>query len=328
MRRVAAILGAGFSHVAGLPLARDLLSGDVYVPSRAAERRWAAVLEDFERWKDHHPGEGPEQYLGHLFRARWGREAALWPSAVELVVATVATPRSPGDVLVAGPRYSSLITRSYHCSAHHDLWQLLLTRTSLIGVVTSNWDLLAERGLRHQPVAGKPGCHYGGFPLPQLLEGRGSQFQASGTQERVRLTGGVPVYKLHGSINWVHTQDNVVMDVDARAAFRSNTTCAIIPPVPEKETPAWLAPIWQAAERCLREADDWLVCGYSLPPYDVATRDMLRRAASGDPKRILLMSPNSGELAERWQEIAVSSSVLPLSGLPEGTGEATPHFVE
>jgi hypothetical protein len=326
MRKVAAVLGAGFSHVAGLPLAKDLLAGHVYVPSKAAAGRWAAVLEDFERWKDRHPGEGPEQYLGHLYRASWGREAVLWPSAVELVVATVATPRSSGDVLVAGPRYSSLITRPYHCSAHHDLWQLILTRTSLIGVVTSNWDLLAERSLRHRPVAGKPGCHYGGLPIPQLLEGRGSQFQATWTQEPVRLTGGVPIYKLHGSINWVRTQDGVTMYVDVRPAFRSNTTCAIIPPVPEKATPAWLAPIWQAAEQCLQEADDWLVCGYSLPPYDLAAREMLRRAASGDSKRILLMSPNSSELAERWQDVAANSTILPLRGLPEGTEQATPYF--
>ena len=59
----AVILGAGFSHVAGLPLANDLFNSDVLVTSKAAERRYTAVLDGWQTWKSTHRDQGPEQFL-------------------------------------------------------------------------------------------------------------------------------------------------------------------------------------------------------------------------------------------------------------------------
>jgi hypothetical protein len=41
------ILGAGFSHVAGLPLAKDLFDAEMFTSSKAAERRFSAVLQNW-----------------------------------------------------------------------------------------------------------------------------------------------------------------------------------------------------------------------------------------------------------------------------------------
>ena len=64
----ALILGAGFSHVAGLPLAKDLFDSEFLIPSRAANRRYEAVLREWRAWKLTHPAQGPELFLSELYR--------------------------------------------------------------------------------------------------------------------------------------------------------------------------------------------------------------------------------------------------------------------
>ena len=48
----------------------------------------------------------------------------------------------------------------------------MLAYADLQAVITFNYDLLIERGLRHlQMRRGRPGIYYGGFPRPQVLKG-------------------------------------------------------------------------------------------------------------------------------------------------------------
>ena len=89
----------------------------------------------------------------------------------------------------------------------------------------------------------------------------------------------------------------------------------------EKETPGWLQPVWLEAERELSAAEYWIVCGYSLPVYDVAMRRMLSRAVVTSRKTILLLDPASLELKGKWQEIAPVAQIACLPGLPDGTNE-------
>jgi hypothetical protein len=42
-----------------------------------------------------------------------------------------------------------------------------------------------------------------------------------------------------------------------------------------------LLEIWRNALEVLRQADEWIIIGYSLPPDDVAIRSMLLRAFQG-----------------------------------------------
>jgi hypothetical protein len=106
---------------------------------------------------------------------------------------------------------------------------------------------------------------------------------------------------------------------DLRPVFRGGGDAAIIPPVPEKEIPGWLRPIWSSAEEELARAAIWIVCGYSLPAYDVAITELLRRAANaGNLERILVLDPHASDICRRYSTLAQNVQVLALAGLPEG----------
>jgi len=105
---------------------------------------------------------------------------------------------------------------------------------------------------------------------------------------------------------------------DLRPAFRHGGQAAIVPPVPEKETPAWLTPVWQEAERELKGARFWIVCGYSLPSYDTAVRNMLRKAHRPGVEHIFLLDPCSSALRDRYASIIRNAHIHALDGLPDG----------
>ena len=108
---------------------------------------------------------------------------------------------------------------------------------------------------------------------------------------------------------------------DVRAVFRQDRTigsCAIIPPLPEKELPEQFAHIWREAARSLSECESWIVCGYSLPGYDQALSKFFQGCAEVlNDLRIRILSPTSTELATRWKSIAPRARVESLPGLPE-----------
>jgi hypothetical protein len=107
-----------------------------------------------------------------------------------------------------------------------------------------------------------------------------------------------------------------------RPAFRKGGDAAIIPPLIEKSIPIWLQKTWLEAEKELSRSETWVVCGYSLPLYDKATRDMFKRAAAvGILKKIIILDPNSLELESRFKEIAPSSKIYGIQGLPNGLSE-------
>ena len=135
----------------------------------------------------------------------------------------------------------------------------------------------------------------------------------------LELEGAIPVYKLHGSLNWSRSVDGLKLFQDLRLAFRGGGDAAIIPPIPEKEIPAWLQPVWSSAEEELARATMWIVCGYSLPSYDVAITELLHRAAiAGNLKRILVLDPHASDICCRYSTIAQNVQVMALEGLPEG----------
>jgi hypothetical protein len=68
---ICCILGAGYSHVAGVPLTRDLFATHgVAVPSEAAARRFHTVWRDYEMWSTENPSRNPEEYLADLPKHR------------------------------------------------------------------------------------------------------------------------------------------------------------------------------------------------------------------------------------------------------------------
>lgn len=318
--RIACIIGAGYSCAAGVPLASQLMESQTFVPSRSAERKFASVWNDHDLWKrSSPPGATAEQYLHDLYinPGRAGAPPFGW--AVELVAAVIASSQvSQGEGF--NPRYGGRITRP-SVDVHTAFWSVILEMAREFSVITFNYDLLVERALRHRPMkrAFGTGFRYGGLPSPQVALGQALPFskQLRHTRE-VEILGAVDLYKLHGSLNWSKDLFDVVIYQDMRAAFRTASTAAIVPPVPEKSIPEWLRPMWAGAGTDLERSEVWVICGYSLPTYDTAARELLRRSVSPNLERIIVLDPQSRELSARYAEVAPGASIVPLPGLPDG----------
>ena len=120
-----------------------------------------------------------------------------------MVAAILATPL-PRDRGAYQFRYAGRITRPVNVPEHKAFWDLVLSRLAISAVVTTNYDLLVERGLRHRPMQRpkRPGIYYGGLIRPQVLTGTTLPFSVTKPERLVELEGTIPLYKLHGSLNW------------------------------------------------------------------------------------------------------------------------------
>ena len=313
------IVGAGYSFIAGLPLAKDLLSTAVAVFSRSAEKRFEKVREDYAAWQKENPEGATEQYLSYLFEMelRLGGPPFEW--AVELVAAVLATPRATDLRPITG-RYGGRLTRPSWCCLHTYFWSILMSFFTDISVVTTNYDLLIERSLRHKRMKRLfgPGFYYGGIPQPQVLKGTAQPFTVTNPQCFITLDGTIPVYKLHGSLNWSIENEELRLYQDMRPAFRHGGKAAIIPPIPEKIVPSWLTSVWTSAEHHLTSADVWFVCGYSLPEYDTAVCNLFKKALGQGSKKIFLLDPKSEILKEKFEKLSPNANAVALRGLPQG----------
>jgi hypothetical protein len=318
---VSCILGAGYSCVAGIPLARDLFTPrHLVVTSERSRKRFVAVLKHYHEWQEQNPTGYPEQYLGELYSRALQQSFPLWSWAVEYVGAAIASPGTPGWSNNRNPRYSNRINRPDIPAAHKAFWKTILRHTDQISVLTTNYDILIEQALRHRRMVRppSPGCHYGGLPRPQLLQGAAQPFSAWGPERIIEMTGDVAVYKLHGSLSWTISEGSVVAYQDMRPTFSKGGIAAIIPPVPEKTVPPWLLSIWRQAEHALCRSDVWIVCGYSAPPYDTEVLRLLKSGAADRRIALFLMSPDADLLRSRWAEIAPLADICLLPGIPEG----------
>ena len=360
MQSVCCILGAGYSHIAGAPLTRDLFATrDITIPSQAAQRRFETIWKDYEAWLFENPSRNSEEYLADLLRhgqsATWtvnkryllGRRDLQATAAIERGGSTFSFPDAPVPARVILPfewavelmgvvlstpfpsnptasnfRYGARIMFPLHCGPHSVFWREVTGKANHVAAITMNYDILIERTLRHRRMTRVfgPGCYYGGIPKPQLL--RGTQLPWAYQGNHIELEGAIPVCKLHGSLNWSRAGDGLKLFQDLRPAFRGGGDAAIIPPVPEKEIPAWLRPVWSSAEGELARAAVWIVCGYSLPSYDLAIAELLRRAATaGSLRSIFVLDPHASDVCCRYSAIAQNAQVTPLEGLPEGIKE-------
>jgi len=314
----ALILGAGFSWVAGLPLANQLFDGEVLITSRRSEENFEEVINSWNDWKKGNPFKGAEQFISEVYLSPMSQIIS-WTLLVEYLTARLATPLKH-DRGAYELRYAGRITRPINNPIYDYFWDILLNKFNLEAVITFNYDLIVERGLRHRQMKRKnrPGVYYGGIPLPQILKGAALPFTIfkPGTYEE--LTGSIPLFKLHGSLNWGQENGNLVLYQDLRAAFRRKGKAQIIPPVEEKEIPKWLFRIWESAKEVLSQAQVWFICGYSLPEYDKAVRRLFLDAVSrGKPKEILISDPAAEVLAKRWKSISPNSEIKLLPGLPD-----------
>lgn len=318
------ILGAGFSYVAGLPLAKDLFNAEVLLTSNRATRHYEAVLASWKRWSQENPNKGPEEFLSEIYMIKSMAAPTNWEWAVESVAIILATPLKHDFLIVRNPRYSGRITKPVLVSVHELFWDTVLKEFNICSVITTNYDILIERGLRHKQVKrrNRPGFYYGGFERPQKLKGTALPFSVRNQNKIIELNIGIPLYKLHGSLNWGTENGAFIMYQDLRPAFRHGGNAQIIPPITEKETPDWLFNVWEEAGTSLKESNNWIICGYSLPDYDIALFNFFKNMAQKVNKiNLIIIDPHSHVLKEKWKAIAPHAMIYCLQGLPQGIEE-------
>ena len=282
---ISVFLGAGFSALGGVPLASQLFDkrpfADVVLRDHLIDR----VLDGWEKWH-RQTGETPEQYLAHLEK-NTGKQ---WYEALWYVALTV-TLRMP-RVSIRGQRPTithHTLNLTSGIDVHEAFWTSIFKRTTDVSVLTTNYDVLAERGLRLRPRRRlpRPGFHYGNGP-EQL---KGSGYPGVFHSRSPRTAGKIPLLKLHGSVSWALGKTGIDRYHDCRPAIRGNA--AIIAPVTEKWVPPTFQAIWDRAAAALTESRVWIVVGYSFPEYDEAINDLFRTSASHQP-RVHILNPDAG----------------------------------
>jgi len=316
---LALFLGAGFSHPCGVPLASQLFDEEPQVDRIVRARLVRRVLDGWHVWRNRTGGQ-PEEYLGHL-ASSWESAAVhgrVWQDAVWYVALRIAL--KMGELQMVGARPTLVrhtLNRTTHCTIHEDFWDAIFARSRSpqhVSVITTNYDVLIERGLRliPRPRVHRPGFNYGSGP--EELQGGG---YPSFTHIRPIVPAGtVPVFKLHGSVSWAGGNGSLVKYHDCRPAIRGDAL--IVAPVPGKSPPRCLERVWAQAEECLGGAPHWVVVGYSFPSYDEQVNSLVARAAMHGP-RIDLFDPASEGVAPRLRGLAPLAVIHSHPGLPEAS---------
>ena len=169
-----------------------------------------------------------------------------------------------------------------------------------VAVISTNYDTLVETAVFRKLESR---AHFPDeSPLPAAVDfGFAWREHATGTYlpavHHPPASPQVRMYKLHGSLSWlrcalcgfvyVNTTGNVIGQAFREDKVDYNNTCVcghgpvrpvlVAPSLIRSVRDPNLLTIWRSALDALRQADEWVIAGYSLPPEDVAIRSILLR---------------------------------------------------
>ena len=211
---ISIFLGAGFSILGNVPLASQLFDEQPEVDVISRQRLLERVLAGWRKWHSTTAGT-PEQYLAML-EASGGKQ---WQEAIWYVALVIAI--RMGYVRVVGMKPTIVrhtLNLTSGIDAHEAFWTAVFRRTEDVAVLTTNYDILAERGLRPKPRprVPRPGFHYGDGH--EQLEGGG--YPSYAHIQRIRAEGKIPLLKLHGSVSWALKGMHRPADCAVPAALR------------------------------------------------------------------------------------------------------------
>ena len=303
---IAVILGAGFSCIAGLPLASQLFESSPEVDRITRRRLVQRVVAGWERWQAR-TRAAPEEYLAFL-QDKGGKE---WHDALWFVSLIIALKLGRVELVGSKPTITRHNLDRTSVATHEQFWSEIFRKTFDVSVVTTNYDILPERGIRNRPRprVPRPGFHYGDGP--ELLAGGG--YPSYAHIQRIAASGSVPLYKLHGSVSWSFREGRLVRYHDCRPAIRGDA--AIVAPMTTKVIPPYLQRTWQQAGQDLSSSDMWIVVGYSLPQYDEAVRDLLAESGRHAPD-VHIFDPCE-KVAPAFAQLLPGSPVSAHDRLPE-----------
>lgn len=218
---------------------------------------------------------------------------------------------------IVGRIYTAIPPVEKYWPRYHSLATLIgnkpddLKREDL-SFITTNYDLNIESACYHLGAPVDPG-----FNLCQTDKGN---VQVTG---RLYQTGGIPLYKLHGSVNWYPIEEEPGLAVEDRvvqgnwigqeggpptlprpcfADYKPPADPVIIPPSFLKPdlNPA-LKTVWQGAAKVLSVANVVAFVGYSFPPSDTEMMYFLARALSENAgiRAVCIVDPKANEITHR-----------------------------
>lgn len=182
-----------------------------------------------------------------------------------------------------------------------------------LSVITTNYDLNIESALRFAGVSVNPSFNF------RQCEG------IYDSPENLYTSHGIPLYKLHGSVNWYEDNKNkdsflvegkivtVMGDKSAEASlplvctddYKNKYTPIIIPPSflkPEFSRP--ISQIWAGAANALEEAQILSFVGYSFPPTDIEMKYFLAKALVNNVelRKIMIIDKNANSIVTRLKD--------------------------
>lgn len=197
------------------------------------------------------------------------------------------------------------------CLIHRALFKL----THPSAVVTFNYDLIADQTLAELGLLKWDAAAYRGSTSMRAIKEGGARplllpVPAFGRSPHV------PLYKLHGSINWERIHDAGhghrlagIVPAGKRgerlSAHFQPKSPLIIPPVAAKvEIPSDLGPIWKGALSALYGASSWIFWGYSFPQTDTISQVLFRTALERNraSKPVIVINPDR-TVAARVKEV-------------------------
>lgn len=212
-------------------------------------------------------------------------------------------------------------------------WAMHLADTEGLTVVSTNYDVVVDRGL----YARLPGevAREVDFGISWYPMGTGDR-QPRPPRPRLQLL------KLHGSLDWLRCPlcDHLYME-PARPVARGRrrrhrgrvAACAcgyrplrrllVAPSMVRDVRDGHLLSIWRTALEALGSARRWIVIGYSMPPEDVAIRSMFIRALGSrrqPPEVVLVQRGADTRVTDRYRLLAPDLQLVAggLQGLMKG----------
>ena len=332
------VVGAGFSHYAGLPLQRDFTKAILFAEtfkSSSASKHIVKYLKKF---------------VHRTFGPRRRPTDPTWPE-LEDIFTCVDLSANSGHHL--GPGYSparlrtvrrALIARTiwmlqqeYDKAAKKNAsdWRTLSNflkkvDTSTTAFVSLNWDVALER--RMTEIHPRIAVSYGDGVTHADFPDTGNQIRVG----PVRVSRLLYVIKIHGSVNWLYCDNcreafwfpprsprrvaSQLLRSDDRKRIRYSTKveqwrchrCEKVSLGTRIATFSYRKALdypmfqtsWRAAELLLRDARRWVFVGYSLPPADYEFKYLLKRVqlSRKEPPELVLVAGGERSAAEKTRD--------------------------
>lgn len=273
VERVVYVLGAGTSYDAGGPLIRDFFMTDSARSERVhsdyflTDEKFLSLQAAYERWAKETEEPNVEGFFQRV--------------AFQRLMRKDFDTHLPGETLnpeilyrylvwyIAAYVRASVASQGNPPRHYRDFAESLRQWGKRYAVLTFNYDLVLERALLKE---------YGELDY-KLGPIRGLK----------KFSNGIPLIKLHGSLNWSWCSgcEEVYVDEKPTAANYRREACPrrgcrtmldplIVPPDANKNASLdTISSLWRKAGSFLSKADRIVIVGYSLPDADTSAKELL-----------------------------------------------------